>query len=91
MWEEVKLPEGKVLIPGVIAYSTPVVEHPELVVDRIVTYARLVGWEGGETGRARCCTLPHGAAQTRPGLPHTARGAFAGAGPSCVRLGNSSC
>jgi 5-methyltetrahydropteroyltriglutamate--homocysteine methyltransferase len=45
VWEDVKLPEGKVLIPGVIAHTTAVVEHPETVAERIVTYARLVGRE----------------------------------------------
>jgi len=34
-----------VLIPGVIAHSTPIVEHPELVADRIVAYTKLVGRE----------------------------------------------
>jgi 5-methyltetrahydropteroyltriglutamate--homocysteine methyltransferase len=45
LWEDVKLPEGKVLIPGVIAHTTAVVEHPETVAERIQTYARLVGRE----------------------------------------------
>ena len=36
VWEDVKLPEGKVLIPGVISHATNVVEHPELVAERIV-------------------------------------------------------
>ena len=45
VWEEVKLPDGKVLIPGVIAHTTAVVEHPETVAERIVTYAKLVGRE----------------------------------------------
>jgi len=45
VWEDVKLPEGKVLIPGVIAHTTAVVEHPETVSERLMTYARLVGRE----------------------------------------------
>ena len=45
VWEDVALPEGKVLIPGVIAHTTAVVEHPETVAERILTYARLVGRE----------------------------------------------
>jgi len=45
LWEDVKLPDGKVLIPGVIAHTTAVVEHPETVAERILTYARLVGRE----------------------------------------------
>jgi 5-methyltetrahydropteroyltriglutamate--homocysteine methyltransferase len=45
VWEDVKLPDGKILIPGVIAHTTNLVEHPELVAWRITTYARLVGRE----------------------------------------------
>jgi 5-methyltetrahydropteroyltriglutamate--homocysteine methyltransferase len=43
VWESVKLPEGKVLAPGMISHATNVVEHPELVAQRIVRLARLVG------------------------------------------------
>jgi 5-methyltetrahydropteroyltriglutamate--homocysteine methyltransferase len=43
VWQDVKLPEGKVLIPGVISHATNVVEHPELVAERITRLARLVG------------------------------------------------
>jgi 5-methyltetrahydropteroyltriglutamate--homocysteine methyltransferase len=45
IWEEVKLPEGKILIPGVIDTVTSFIEHPELVAERIVRYAKLVGRE----------------------------------------------
>lgn len=45
LWRDVKLPEGKVLIPGVVDSTNNFVEHPELVADRIVTYANLVGRE----------------------------------------------
>jgi 5-methyltetrahydropteroyltriglutamate--homocysteine methyltransferase len=45
VWENVKLPEGKILIPGVVTHSTDVVEHPELVSQRIQRYAKLVGRE----------------------------------------------
>src|SRR5262244_3830069 len=45
VWEQVKLPAGVVLIPGVISHATNIVEHPELVAERIVRYARLVGRE----------------------------------------------
>ncbi|MQA09381.1 MAG: hypothetical protein GEU98_12680 [Pseudonocardiaceae bacterium] len=45
VWENVALPEGRQLIPGVISHATNVVEHPELVADRIVRLARLVGRE----------------------------------------------
>jgi 5-methyltetrahydropteroyltriglutamate--homocysteine methyltransferase len=45
VWEDVALPDGKVLLPGVIAHTTNVVEHPELVAERLVRLARLVGRE----------------------------------------------
>ncbi len=45
VWQDVKLPEGKVLIPGVISHATNVVEHPELIAQRIIRYASLVGRE----------------------------------------------
>jgi 5-methyltetrahydropteroyltriglutamate--homocysteine methyltransferase len=45
IFEDVHLPDGKYLIPGVIDSTTNYVEHPELVAQRIVTYARLVGAE----------------------------------------------
>jgi len=45
VFEDVKLPEGKILIPGVLDSTTNFVEHPELVAERIVRYANLVGRE----------------------------------------------
>jgi 5-methyltetrahydropteroyltriglutamate--homocysteine methyltransferase len=45
VWKNVKLPDGKILIPGVISHSTILVEHPELVAERIVRYAGVVGRE----------------------------------------------
>ncbi len=45
VWEKVKLPAGKILVPGVITHSTDVVEHPELVAQRLRRYAKLVGRE----------------------------------------------
>ena len=45
VWENVKLPEGKLLIPGVVGHASDFVEHPELVAERLVRYARLVGRE----------------------------------------------
>ncbi|GIU55827.1 hypothetical protein NicSoilC12_15760 [Arthrobacter sp. NicSoilC12] len=44
VWEDAKLPEGKVIIPGVVSHATNVVEHPDLVADRIVRFAELV-WD----------------------------------------------
>ena len=45
VWRDVQLPDGKVLIPGVVSHATNVVEHPEVVADRIVRYANVVGRE----------------------------------------------
>jgi 5-methyltetrahydropteroyltriglutamate--homocysteine methyltransferase len=45
VWETVTVPEGKLLVPGVISHSTPLVEHPELVAQRLVRFAKLVGRE----------------------------------------------
>jgi 5-methyltetrahydropteroyltriglutamate--homocysteine methyltransferase len=45
LWEKVKLPDGKLLIPGVITHASNIVEHPELIAERITRYARLVGRE----------------------------------------------
>src|SRR5215510_9559113 len=63
VWEEVELPEGKILIPGVVGHASDFVEHPELVAERLVKYARLVGREnviagtdcglGGRVGHAK--------------------------------------
>ena len=45
LWHDTDLPEGKVILPGVVSHATNVVEHPELVADRIVRYAEAVGRE----------------------------------------------
>ena len=45
VWKNVKLPDGKVLIPGVISHATHVVEHPELIAERITRFANLLGRE----------------------------------------------
>ncbi|MFZ3357244.1 MAG: cobalamin-independent methionine synthase II family protein [Xanthobacteraceae bacterium] len=45
VWETVKLAPGKILIPGVISHATNIVEHPELVAERIVRLAKIVGRE----------------------------------------------
>lgn len=43
MWDEVDLPKDRVLIPGVVGHSTNVVEHPELVAQRIGRFVQIVG------------------------------------------------
>ena len=45
VWQKLKLPPGKILIPGVVTHHTTTVEHPRVVADRIVNFARLVGHE----------------------------------------------
>jgi 5-methyltetrahydropteroyltriglutamate--homocysteine methyltransferase len=45
LWKETKLPSGKILIPGVVSHASNVVEHPELVADRIMLFSGLVGKE----------------------------------------------
>ena len=50
VWEQTKLPAGKIIVPGVITHSTDVVEHPELVSQRIQNFARHVGRENVMAG-----------------------------------------
>jgi 5-methyltetrahydropteroyltriglutamate--homocysteine methyltransferase len=66
VWERVTLPDGKVLIPGVITHASNIVEHPELIAERLVRFARLVGRErviaGADCGfssQATYCTEVH--------------------------------
>jgi 5-methyltetrahydropteroyltriglutamate--homocysteine methyltransferase len=61
VWEKVGLPEGKVLIPGVVTHHTITVEHPRVVADRIVRFANIVGREnviaGTDCGFAQFDTI----------------------------------
>ena len=50
MWERIKLPDGKMLIPGVITHASNIVEHPELIAERLVRFAKLVGRESVVAG-----------------------------------------
>ena len=45
VWRDVRLPEGKILVPGVVSHGTNVVEHPELVAERLTRFASCVGRE----------------------------------------------
>jgi 5-methyltetrahydropteroyltriglutamate--homocysteine methyltransferase len=45
VWQDVKLPDDKLILPGVVSHATNVVEHPELVAERILRFANLVGRE----------------------------------------------
>ena len=49
-WRNVKLPDGRALIPGVVTHKTTVLEHPEVVADRLVRYAEAVGKENVVAG-----------------------------------------
>lgn len=50
VWRDTKLPSGKILIPGVVSHSTNLLETPELIADRIIQYARVVGRENVVAG-----------------------------------------
>jgi 5-methyltetrahydropteroyltriglutamate--homocysteine methyltransferase len=62
VWQDVKLPDDKVLIPGVIDSTTNYIEHPELIAQRIVNFARVVGREnviaGSDCGFGTFAALP---------------------------------
>jgi len=45
VWKDTKVPDGKVLVPGVISHSTPLVEHPELIAQRLLRFAEVAGRE----------------------------------------------
>ena len=45
LWEDVKLPDGKILVPGVVTHATNTIEHPELVAERITRYTDRLGRE----------------------------------------------
>lgn len=50
VWRDAKLPDGKIIVPGVVSHATNIVEHPEVVADRIVRYAEAVGRENVMAG-----------------------------------------
>jgi 5-methyltetrahydropteroyltriglutamate--homocysteine methyltransferase len=50
VWDDVKLPTGKILVPGVVSHATDLIEHPELVAQRIVRFAERVGKENVMAG-----------------------------------------
>jgi len=50
VFEDFKLPEGKIIAPGVVGHFTDLVEHPELVAERLVNFAKLVGMENVHAG-----------------------------------------
>lgn len=50
IWEDVKLPAGKIICPGIVGHMTDLVEHPELVAERLVNVGKLVGMENIQGG-----------------------------------------
>lgn len=66
VWETTKLPRDRILIPGVVTHHTTVVEHPRLVADRIVRFARLVGRENVIAGTDCGFAQQEGLARTHP-------------------------
>ena len=69
VWETAKLRQDKVLIPGVISHATNVVEHPELVAERIVRFAR-AGRPRKPVGRHRLRLRPGPVLSPRPSEYH---------------------
>ena len=61
IWEECALPEGKILVPGVVSHAINVVEHPELVADRIERFANLGGRVHPQIAAAKLEALGEGA------------------------------
>jgi len=50
VWKDVKLPDGRILMPGVISHATDLVEHPDLIAERLVNFASVVGRENVQAG-----------------------------------------
>jgi 5-methyltetrahydropteroyltriglutamate--homocysteine methyltransferase len=50
VWQNGKIPEEKILMPGVVSHATNLIEHPQLVADRILRYAAIVGRENVVAG-----------------------------------------
>jgi 5-methyltetrahydropteroyltriglutamate--homocysteine methyltransferase len=50
VFEKVKLPPGKIIVPGVVGHSSDLIEHPEFVAERLVNFAKLVGMENVQAG-----------------------------------------
>jgi 5-methyltetrahydropteroyltriglutamate--homocysteine methyltransferase len=69
LWEDVKLPAGKAIIPGVITHASVLVEHPELVSERIQRFARAVGRENVIAG-ADCgfASTPRAVPEVHPSI-----------------------
>ena len=73
VWKDVKLPDGKVLVAGVIDSTTNFIEHPELVAERIERYAGVVGSRTRPSCALSSPTAPARTPSTRPARPHRVR------------------
>ena len=75
MWETVKLPDDRILIPGVVSHCVALVEHPELVAQRIARFASVVGRErviaSNDCGFATSAALATRSIPTSPGPSST--------------------
>jgi 5-methyltetrahydropteroyltriglutamate--homocysteine methyltransferase len=78
IWKEVRLPPGKVLMPGLVAHSTNVVEHPELVAERLMRFVECVGRDNLMAGTD--CGLAEPACRPRSPQHHVGEAAHAGRG-----------
>ena len=71
VWQQAKLPPGKMLMPGVVSHATNLVEHPQLVADRILRYAAIVGRENIVAGTDAASAA--GSTPTRPSCARLSR------------------
>ena len=69
VWQKAKLPEQKILMPGVVSHATNLIEHPQLVADRILRYTAIAGRENVVAG-----LRPRRSGPRRSGLGQTAPG-----------------
>ena len=77
VWKDVKLPDGKILIPGIVTHSTNVVEHPELVALRIKNFASVVGKENVIAGTDCGFAQSYNLARVHPSVQWAKLGALA--------------
>jgi hypothetical protein len=83
VWQEAKLPAGKMLMPGVVSHATNLVEHPQLIADRILRYAAIVSREDVAAGSTPTSPGPSCARSSKaPTLPRRASGLSRAASPS---------
>jgi 5-methyltetrahydropteroyltriglutamate--homocysteine methyltransferase len=85
VWRDVRLPDGKVILPGVVSHSTNVIEHPELVAERIIAFAEGVGRRRPRPARrgsaCRACRPRPGRRSSPWWIPRTRRSGCSSARP----------